>query len=1301
MPPLPPIDRSTAETIQSDVLRAAERTAPEWSSREPADLGVVLSAVFARFSALVTERLNRAPERTLIATMDALGEEPTPAGVAQTLVAFELRPDGPPSALVPARRQVSTVASTTAPAQVFETMHDLNVVRSRLVEWVTIDPDTHRVSDYGPVVRAEDPGVIEPFRAARPMERALYVDLSGLGAQAHPADLELLLTLAPGTSEAELASALQHVHWSLPGDPATDIPGPQIIPGTGASPTILRFEALPPIPVLSIPAHEGGSPRPGRWIRASLVPPSVAAHDIHLTGLSAQRTQQRPDGIPPDQVLVNEVPVDYSRDFAPFDASADVGDTVTIGSVEGFANDGDTRDGAITIELDLRRNDARIKWQYWRGSGWADLGSVVDATDHLGADGGITFRLPNDAATVPGGIGNPAELLVRAVVTEGRYVNPPVIRSLTVNADLTESPTNTPGRHTVVARRAFSADEDLMFLNQAGSIVAGHRPLAVADLFEPFSDDAAPGAAFSVTLPGNTIRGVDVTLDLEFESPPGVELRWEYLSPAGWRTLGRSSTTAEHLGNDPFGFRDTTQAFRRSGSVAFSRPSDLATTDLIGITGAWIRARVVRGHYRRPRPITSAATLDLTRDLRRRPAAPVARVPVVEAVRVKYTATHQRPIAMAVCGFDRTIAQTSDQEPPDPLPLFPSQREKSPTAYLGLDERPPNERLTIQIVALPDTVDASPTFNLTAPQPAGHTASFEYFDGKDWRPLAVADGSDGLAQSGPIRFIAPAAWNAAALFDREPRCWLRISRAAGAHTSAALSHAVLNAIEAEHAESVGPEVVGSSNGRADQSFVLSRGPICNTPVVEIREPGQGAASPAGWVAWRHVATLEASSRSDRHFLLDRSTGSLVFGDGVRGMIPPEGRDSIRASYRTGGGSAGNVDVGAISELRTVSPSIGRVRNPIPAEGGAQGDSPWQTAARGPRRPRLRDRAVTAADVEALALEATGTSLACAVCVVPRTSPPALMVLPRTNADRPSPGPALIRRIEEHVHARAHPALVASGLTVVGPGYVPVSIAATVAAAQGDRAGQTKEAVIHAIRGFLSPIEGGPDRTGWPPGRDVHLSELIACIESAPGVAHVISASFRPSAGVQPILLEPLPDSPIPPAMAASFVAGSTLTSASGSTVGTLGEDLRAASDGRLLAMVRWFRERERIVIGPPDLGIEAIIRTIEGAVLTVEPLRLPAALSASSPIRSRSYAGRSLLIAPLDAERIATRFPICLPEPGESMVLRSSDASGTEARARVAVDPNDPAVPLLGGRMFVPPLHLAASGEHVIEIVTP
>src|SRR3989304_5637102 len=71
----------------------------------------------------------------------------------------------------------------------------------------------------------------------------------------------------------------------------------------------------------------------------------------------------------------------------------------------------------------------------------------------------------------------------------------------------------------------------------------------------------------------------------------------------------------------------------------------------------------------------------------------------------------------------------------------------------------------------------------------------------------------------------------------------------------------------------------------------------------------------------------------RVFTVDRESGEVRFGDGLRGARP---RGPIGASYADGGGRAGNVGIGAIASAPLLPAGFG-VTNPLPTWGGDEGE----------------------------------------------------------------------------------------------------------------------------------------------------------------------------------------------------------------------------------------------------------------------------------------------------------------------------------------------------------------------------
>jgi len=74
-----------------------------------------------------------------------------------------------------------------------------------------------------------------------------------------------------------------------------------------------------------------------------------------------------------------------------------------------------------------------------------------------------------------------------------------------------------------------------------------------------------------------------------------------------------------------------------------------------------------------------------------------------------------------------------------------------------------------------------------------------------------------------------------------------------------------------------------------------------------------------WIKWQRVDDFLGSKEKAVIILLTGSQGYTVW-DGVQGMVPPIGKDNIRATYQSGGGEIGNVSALEIKTLKALSHS---------------------------------------------------------------------------------------------------------------------------------------------------------------------------------------------------------------------------------------------------------------------------------------------------------------------------------------------------------------------------------------------
>jgi hypothetical protein len=396
------------------------------------------------------------------------------------------------------------------------------------------------------------------------------------------------------------------------------------------------------------------------------------------------------------------------------------------------------------------------------------------------------------------------------------------------------------------------------------------------------------------------------------------------------------------------------------------------------------------------------------------------------------------------------------------------------------------------------------------------------------RPLSEEYGGGTVSLAALPRFGRPLDWVRARL------------KADGAPAESILQGLHLNAVWARQVQTVADEVLGSSRGEPDQAFFFTQVPVLPGEEIEVRElagararvelpilqeellaqglgddairqvfdPRSGQVTEV-WVRWQPRPHLFFSGPEERHYVMERAGGRLLFGDGEVGRIPTAGANNILArSYRAGGGLVGNVPAGAINLLMSVAPFVQAVSNPRAAEGGADGERLDAVHRRGPQTLRHRGRSLSARDYEALAREASpGIALARAL---PATTPnlrPApgwvtVIIVPQSQDPRPQPSFELRRQVQAHLAARAPATLPPERVAVIGPTYLPLGLNATVVPRVMGEAGLVRDRVEQATARFLNPLTGGPEGRGWSFGRDAFLSDVAALLERVGGVDYV-------------------------------------------------------------------------------------------------------------------------------------------------------------------------------------------------------
>lgn len=446
--------------------------------------------------------------------------------------------------------------------------------------------------------------------------------------------------------------------------------------------------------------------------------------------------------------------------------------------------------------------------------------------------------------------------------------------------------------------------------------------------------------------------------------------------------------------------------------------------------------------------------------------------------------------------------------------VFPSDPVRAGDAlYLGFRERLSGVVLRLDVQADVEGVGIDPSRPPLA---------WEIWTAEGWVECTVAeDQTGGLNRNGRVVVQVPDGHLPLTVSGVRSH-WLRLRLLEpapgqpGYRTSPAIGRLGVAAIggttTAVHAEAVGGEFLGLSDGRPAQEFRLSLRPLLEREEgehVEIRVDGIAD-------AWIEVRDFSGSGPDDHHVVVDGTSGVVRFGprirypDGTRrqhGAVPPAGAQIWFSGYRVGGGAAGNVGSGTITSLRSAVPFIDRVVNPVPAIGGVDAESIENAKMRAPMTLVSGGRAVTLVDHEQLALQASArVRRARAIAPDAPGGPVRLLLVPDpgrpvdvATIDDFALDDALFETVSEHLESRR---LLGAAIEVGAPRYQGVSVAALVVVSTGRAPAAVRQRCIDRIAELLSPVVGGADGQGWPFGTDLTSGLVANELLEVPGVRQV-------------------------------------------------------------------------------------------------------------------------------------------------------------------------------------------------------
>jgi hypothetical protein len=332
-----------------------------------------------------------------------------------------------------------------------------------------------------------------------------------------------------------------------------------------------------------------------------------------------------------------------------------------------------------------------------------------------------------------------------------------------------------------------------------------------------------------------------------------------------------------------------------------------------------------------------------------------------------------------------------------------------------------------------------------------------------------------------------------------------------------------NTVAATQGETMN-EIMGSGDATNDAlEFTLKQSPLTYVP----SPLNNGAVSTLQvWVnnmQWHEVPNFLNSLPTDRVFITQTDSKQNVtvqFGDGIAGERTPTGQMNIRAVYRKGIGSAGNVASGQLSQALDRPQGLKGVTNPDPGTGGADPDTAADARTSAPLNVLTLGRVVSLEDYQNYALAFAGISQALATWTWTGRTRGVFLTVAGANGD--------VFQADDNTLSQ-----LKTSLWNVGNPYVPIQIASYVpvlfevgANVLIDQTDYDPTQVLAQVwQSLLTSFSFAQRQLG----QGVAQSEIIAVIQQTPGVIAVQLTVFNPQGQptpsgtpLQPVLLASAP-----------------------------------------------------------------------------------------------------------------------------------------------------------------------------------
>ncbi|QNU66042.1 baseplate J/gp47 family protein [Ruminiclostridium herbifermentans] len=573
---------------------------------------------------------------------------------------------------------------------------------------------------------------------------------------------------------------------------------------------------------------------------------------------------------------------------------------------------------------------------------------------------------------------------------------------------------------------------------------------------------------------------------------------WEYWNGRGWVKLSLNENQDELFQTDD---RENNEV--KEISISFNCPEDICETIVNNHTNYWIRARVVsiKNQY---------APLSIYNS------------PWIEDLRLKFEFLTAVPVNSCVTYNNLEYEDNSFNILNDKSLFKPFRAFDTPADafYLGFDAPPLKGPISIFF-----SINNKNFKELSA-------LNWQYLGNNGWQSLDILDNTNNLTRTGIVMFTSSDDFAEQTIFGRS-LYWIRILRESGNKMGFPEVECILtNTMEITQKETVVGELLECCD-TFGREYKLKRCPVIQEEIwvneinklsaeemdellkkmpesIEVIKDYTGEINEF-WVKWTSTDNLADSSPKDRHYVIDRASGKIQFGDGKNGAKPVQsGLHGVKVKYFVGGGEKGNVDANSISVSYHRIAFVEKVFNPKPSFGGHEAETNEEAINRWPQIIKHRNKAVTTGDFEYLAMEAARNikKVRCLPCTNENSSAETGHITIAVYLGDLGEEAFIITKeqVESYIAKRCSATMALPGrIHVIEAVKLEYSIFAVVITNNMEMVVPIEIEAENKLKEFLDPLEGNIDNKGWEIGQFPHESVIYPLLKSIEGVSYVEKA----------------------------------------------------------------------------------------------------------------------------------------------------------------------------------------------------